>query len=111
MVALSAAVACAPAFAQTGAKPPRASVSDTPTPGVIRVAQQPQQYDGHPIALIFFDLYGSTGRDAGDRDLRRRIERLASPIGDGRFTCFSPIARSPRSDRCRACATPRMRSF
>ena len=52
----------------------RAFVSDTPAPGVVRVAQQPQQYDGYPIARVFYDLYGGTGSDAGDRELRQRIE-------------------------------------
>jgi hypothetical protein len=86
VAAAVAAIACAPAFAQDGARPPRASVSDTPAPGVVRVAQQPQQYDGYPVSLIFFDLYGGTGSADSDRDLRRRIERLASPIGVGRFS-------------------------
>ena len=86
LAAALAAIACAPAFAQTGARPPRASVSDTPAPGVLRVAQQPQQYEGHPVSLIFFDLYGGTDSVGRDRDLRRRIEQLASPIGSGRFS-------------------------
>jgi len=81
-----AAIACAGASAQGVERPARASVSDTPAPGVVRVAQQPQQYDGYPVSRVFLDLYGGSGSEAGDRELRRRIERLARPVGDGPFS-------------------------
>lgn len=64
----------------------RASVSDTPAPGVVRVAQQPQHVDGYPIARVFYDLHGGTGSEARDRELRQRIEAIMSPVANGPFS-------------------------
>ncbi len=86
------AAACAPALAQgkPPERPPRAAVSDTPAPGVVRSPLVPREYDGYPIARVFLDLYGGTGNAEEDRALRRRIERLAAPIATGTFAL--PIA-------------------
>lgn len=86
------AAGCAPVFAQPAVaeRPPRAAVSDTPAPGVVRAPLVPRDVDGHAIARIFLDLYGGTGNADEDRALRRRIERLALPIATGPFAL--PVA-------------------
>lgn len=87
VAALLLAAFSAQAGAQAAAdRPPRSVVSDTPVPGVVRAALQPQQYDGYPIALIFYDLYGGTGQLEEDRAIRGRIERLLAPIAGGPFS-------------------------
>jgi hypothetical protein len=87
-----AGICCTAAFAQqAGAdRPPRSAVSDTPAPGVVRAPLQPREYDGHPLARLFLDLYGGTGSADEDRALRRRIDRLAQPIAAGTFS--PPVA-------------------
>jgi len=86
VAALTVAAFGAQAGAQPSAdRPTRSVVSDTPVPGVVRGALQPQQFDGKPIALIFYDLYGGTGNLEEDRAIRGRIERLVAPIVSGPF--------------------------
>jgi hypothetical protein len=79
-------VACAAsATAQTVERPPRAAVSDAPVPGVVRAAVPPQHFTGYAVNLLFLDLYGSTGSDQGDRDLRERIEQQTRRLRSGGF--------------------------
>ena len=66
----------------------RAAVSDQPAPGIARVALQVQQFDGFPIARLFYDLYGGTGSDESDRELRRRIEAATQPIAGAAFNAI-----------------------
>jgi hypothetical protein len=85
-VAASTAAWAGAAAAQPAERPARSAVSDTPAPGVVRAPLRPEQHDGFPIALVFYDLYGSSGSVEEDRALRGRIERLATPIATGPFS-------------------------
>lgn len=86
-VILAAPLPCWPAAA-AGATPPRAAVSDQPAPGIARVALQVQQFDGFPIARFFYDLYGGTGSEESDRELRRSIEAATQPIAGAPFNAI-----------------------
>ncbi len=60
----------------------RASVSDTPVPGVVRSELPLDQSDGAPISRVFVDLLGGSGDPARDRAARDAIDALlAQRIG------------------------------
>lgn len=75
---------------EAGPAPARSAASDQPVPGEVRVALQPQQYDGYPIARVFYDLLGGTGSAEKDAALRAEIERLLGAVTSGRFSV--PVA-------------------
>jgi hypothetical protein len=54
---------------------PRSSASDTPRPGVVRTPLPPNESEGLPLALVFFDLKGSSGITGGDAAARAKIEK------------------------------------
>lgn len=54
---------------------PRSPASDTPAPGVIRTPLPPRETEGLPLAIVFYDLKGSSGLTGGDAVARSRIER------------------------------------
>jgi hypothetical protein len=49
------------------------------------LALPPQQFTGYAVHLLFLDLYGGTGTEAGDRALRERIEQQAQRLRSGPF--------------------------
>ena len=53
---------------------PRSAASDVPEPGIKRVPLKPELSNGLAITRIFYDLTGSTGDAARDREIRREIE-------------------------------------
>ncbi len=53
----------------------RSAASDTPRPGVVRPPVSPAQSDGLPVALVFYDLRGSSGITGGDDAARVKIEK------------------------------------
>lgn len=61
---------------------PRSVASDVPQAGVLRASLPILQSDGAPVALVFFDLLGTTGDESADRAVRRRIEE-AIPVKAG----------------------------
>ncbi|MBN8494429.1 MAG: alginate export family protein [Burkholderiales bacterium] len=83
--ALGLAAVAAAAVAQSPARPPRAAVSDTPLPGVVRAELPPQQFTGYAVNLLFLDLYGGSGSDERDRALRTRIEQQTQRLRSGPF--------------------------
>lgn len=52
---------------------PRSPASDTPRPGLVRTPLPPNECEGLPIALVFFDLRGSSGITGGDEEARSKI--------------------------------------
>lgn len=54
---------------------PRSPASDTPRPGVVRTPLPPNESEGLPLALVFFDLKGSSGITGGDAAARSKIEK------------------------------------
>ena len=60
-------------------------MSDAPAPGSVRLALPPQQFTGYAVNLLFLDLYGGTGTEAGDRALRERIGQQAQRLRSGPF--------------------------
>lgn len=83
--ALGLAACAMLAAAQAPQRPDRSTVSDTPAPGVVRAALPPQQFTGYAVNLLFLDLYGGTGTDAGDRALRERIDDQVRRLRSGPF--------------------------
>lgn len=55
-------------------EPARSPASDTPRPGVVRTPLPPNESEGLPLALVFFDLKGSSGITGGDAEARSKIE-------------------------------------
>jgi hypothetical protein len=82
---LAACAMLAAAQAMAASDPPRALVSDRPAPGIARVALPPQQFTGYAVNLLFLDLYGGTGSQERDRELRERIERQTGRLRSGPF--------------------------
>jgi len=67
----------------SAAEPPvRSPASDTPAPGVIRTPLSANEVEGLPLALVFYDLKGSSGITGGDERARSNIEK-AFGIKDG----------------------------
>lgn len=56
-------------------EPQRSTASDTPRPGVVRTPLPPNESEGLPLALVFFDLKGSSGITGGDAEARSKIEK------------------------------------
>jgi hypothetical protein len=56
----------------------RSPASDAPRDGVLRAQLSLREADGARVALVFLDLRGGSGSEAGDRELRRAIEGAAA---------------------------------
>ncbi len=69
----------------------RSPASDTPAPGVVRTALPPDELEGLPLALVFYDLRGTSRIEGGDEQARDRIER-AFRVRAGRS--FDPLVVS-----------------
>ena len=54
---------------------PRSPASDPPVPGVVRTPLPSGESEGLPIALVFYDLKGSSGVTGGDAAARALIEK------------------------------------
>ena len=52
---------------------PRSPASDTPRPGVVRTPPPPSDINGLPLALVFFNLRGTSGITGGDTVARAKI--------------------------------------
>lgn len=65
--------------------PERSTASDLPVAGVVRAALPPAQADGAPVVRVFYDLRGTTGTEAADREVRGRIEALVDVVPGDRF--------------------------
>lgn len=78
---------------------PRSPASDTPRPGVVRAPLPPYEIDGLPLALVFFDLRGTSGFTGGDGEARVRIEKA---LGLRAGAPFSAQAAEAALQRVRA---------
>lgn len=67
------------------AEVPRSSASDTPRPGVVRTPLPPNESEGLPLALVFFDLHGRSGITGGDAVARSKIEKAFGLQAGGVF--------------------------
>lgn len=72
-----------PAAAQ---QPARSPASDIPRAGSVRAPLSPQESEGRPISLVFYDLTGASGITGGDAKARERIEQAFGLRVGGMFT-------------------------
>jgi hypothetical protein len=68
-----------------GELPERSAASDVPVAGVVRASLPPSQSDGAPVVRVFYDLRGTAGSEAADRDIRGRIEARVDIAPGDRF--------------------------
>ena len=64
----------------------RSPASDTPRPGVVRPALPLYQSEGLPLALVFFDLKGTSGITGGDAEARRQMGKALGLSEGSLFT-------------------------
>jgi hypothetical protein len=67
----------------------RSPASDTPDAGVLRASLPIQQNDGAPIARVFYDLLGTAGDAARDREVREAIASLVDVEAGDRLNAAS----------------------
>lgn len=75
VVAVAAVFLAAATLSRGEDAAPRSPASDTPRPGVIRPPLPPNESEGLPIALVFYDLTGTAGITGGDDEARSKLEK------------------------------------
>ena len=79
--------------------PPRSPASDQPAAAAVRTPLPVNDLEGLPIALVFYDLLGSSGMGDDDKGARVRIERAT---GFGAGDAFSLQAAEAAMQRLKA---------
>lgn len=77
----------------------QSSASDVPVAGIERTPVSPALSSGLTVALVFFDLRGSSGTEGKDHEIRKKMEKaLGISAGDS----FDQITAEAAIDRVRA---------